>query len=73
VESVPEMIFTKPPMFPESVNFLSKKMPTAKKISIEGKWRFISKHVKHLIADGWKQVSIEANQEFTLTVVELER
>jgi len=63
------MIFTKPPMFPAD----TKPAMKTPRLIIEGKWRNISKHVKHLIADGWKQVSIEANQEFTLTVVELER
>ncbi len=62
-------IFTKPPMFPAN------KTPTMKtpRLVIEGKWRFIGKMVKELINDGWKQISIEANKEFTFTVVELER
>jgi hypothetical protein len=43
------------------------------RLIIEGKWKLIGKMVKELINDGWTQVNIEANEQFTLTVVELER
>ena len=62
-------IFTKP-LFNVQINPPPTKTP---RLTIEGKWRFIGKMVKELINDGWKQISIEANQEFTFTVVELER
>ena len=64
-------IFTKPPMFPV-LQVCNTPIKTPR-LTIEGKWKFISKLVKHLIADGWKQISIEANKEFTFTVVELEQ
>ncbi len=62
-------IFTKP-LFNVQTRPPAMKTP---RLIIEGKWKFISKIVKGLINDGWKQISIEANEEFTLTVVELER
>ena len=62
-------IFTKPPMFKQT-NEPVMKTP---RLTIEGKWKFIGKMVKELINDGWKQIGIEANKEFTFTVVELER
>ena len=64
-------IFTKPPMFP-ILQPCNKPIKTPRLI-IEGKWKYISKIVKELINDGWKQISIEANKEFTFTVVELEQ
>jgi len=62
-------IFTKP-LF--NVQTKSPVMKTPR-LCIEGKWRFISKMIDGLLKDGWKQISIEANKEFTFTIVELER
>ena len=59
-------------IFPRPLLGNTPKVKTPRLI-IEGKWRFIGKMVKELINDGWTQVNIEANEQFTLTVVELER
>lgn len=40
-------------------------------IELEGKWMNLRRLVNRLVNDGWVQVSIEPNAEFTLTTVVL--
>ena len=43
------------------------------RLTFEGPWRDIRRFVQTLIKDGWREVSIEPNAEFTLTTVVLEK
>lgn len=43
------------------------------RLTIEGKWRNIRRIVSALIDDGWTALSMQPNETFTFTIVELER
>lgn len=43
------------------------------RLSIEGKWQNIRRMIQGLLEDGWTMASIEPNDTFTFTIVELTR
>ncbi len=61
------MIFPRP-LFPANKTML--KTP---RISIEGKYTAIKKHIKSLVKQGWEVVTITGEPDFKMTRVELER
>jgi len=67
VESVPAMIFPKP-LFP----FVIEPRLKTPRISIEGKYTAIKKHIKSLVKQGWEVVTITGEPDFKMTRVELE-
>lgn len=60
-------------IFPSPLFPANKPMLKTPRISIEGKYTAIKKHIKSLVKQGWEVVTITGEPSFQFTTVELIR